>query len=356
MHKHSITSKSSKRLTYSHPSQLLHTARRASPSDIFDSFECQQKPRQLELQDLCQKESLDLMNKTLTHAGTLLDVNMFINASLSTPTGKKSRKKTDTRLRKKSISPKSRVGVKAASKGNQTNSKNQITSKSLDKECVSGQTNVSQPNSDKDESVAVNDDRGVISAGGGSGSGGGVPVDGQPMEEVRVEEPPPPIDPMPWTLGQTTEIPIALKEQLRIMERIVSQNVYHKQHMLYRNYPTIEELRAIMAAGAEDSDTMPVPHSKTHTHTLNNNTPGSNNNTGDTHTERVGTVVDSERPGETTHTHTRDEGGRSDTHTHTHTQGTQLYDDKMKDIDNDKPRLHDLFNFECFNLTGSRVE
>ena len=27
-----------------------------------------------------------------------------------------------------------------------------------------------------------------------------------------------------------------------VMERIVSQNVFHRQHMIYRNYPTLEEV------------------------------------------------------------------------------------------------------------------
>jgi WD40 repeat protein len=37
------------------------------------------------------------------------------------------------------------------------------------------------------------------------------------------------------------------------MERIVAQNVYHKQHMVYRNYPTLEELAKLDELRAEES-------------------------------------------------------------------------------------------------------
>ena len=38
-----------------------------------------------------------------------------------------------------------------------------------------------------------------------------------------------------------------LLRPLRIMERIVSQNTFHKQHMIYRNYPTLEEMAKLDA-------------------------------------------------------------------------------------------------------------
>ena len=34
---------------------------------------------------------------------------------------------------------------------------------------------------------------------------------------------------------------------LGVMERIVSQNVFHRQHMIYRNYPTLEAWYCLLA-------------------------------------------------------------------------------------------------------------
>lgn len=53
---------------------------------------------------------------------------------------------------------------------------------------------------------------------------------------------PQPVDQIPWMIGAENPIPEELGKALRVMERIVSQNVFHKQHMIYRNYPTLEEL------------------------------------------------------------------------------------------------------------------
>eukprot|EP00913_Durusdinium_trenchii_P025793 g24207.t1 len=50
-------------------------------------------------------------------------------------------------------------------------------------------------------------------------------------------------------------IPEEMAKSLRVMERIVSQNVFHRQHMIYRNYPTLEDLDSALndaAAAAAD--------------------------------------------------------------------------------------------------------
>lgn len=49
-------------------------------------------------------------------------------------------------------------------------------------------------------------------------------------------------DKIPWQVGAENPIPEEMAKSLRVMERIVSQNVFHQQHMIYRNYPTLEEL------------------------------------------------------------------------------------------------------------------
>jgi len=48
-------------------------------------------------------------------------------------------------------------------------------------------------------------------------------------------------------VGTDNGIAEELLRPLRIMERIVSQNTFHKQHMIYRNYPTLEEMAKLDA-------------------------------------------------------------------------------------------------------------
>mmetsp|Transcript_94939 Transcript_94939/g.207646 ORF Transcript_94939/g.207646 Transcript_94939/m.207646 type:complete len:883 (-) Transcript_94939:203-2851(-) len=57
---------------------------------------------------------------------------------------------------------------------------------------------------------------------------------------------------MSWQLGADATIPEELTQAVKVMERIVSQNVFHKQHMIYRNYPTLEELARLDQLRAEE--------------------------------------------------------------------------------------------------------
>jgi WD40 repeat protein len=50
---------------------------------------------------------------------------------------------------------------------------------------------------------------------------------------------------LPWKIGLENGIQEELLRPLRIMERIVSQNTFHKQHMVYRNYPTLDEMEKL---------------------------------------------------------------------------------------------------------------
>mmetsp|Transcript_62157 Transcript_62157/g.182244 ORF Transcript_62157/g.182244 Transcript_62157/m.182244 type:complete len:851 (+) Transcript_62157:117-2669(+) len=59
---------------------------------------------------------------------------------------------------------------------------------------------------------------------------------------------------MPWMLGAESTIPEELTQAVRVMERIVSQNVFHKQHMIYRNYPTLEELARLDELRAREAE------------------------------------------------------------------------------------------------------
>eukprot|EP00398_MALV-I-01_sp_L67-1_P000572 gene572-462_t len=55
-----------------------------------------------------------------------------------------------------------------------------------------------------------------------------------------------------WQVCSEDPVPDELGNALRIMERIVSQNVFHGAHMTYRNYPTLEQL-ANMGGDVDDS-------------------------------------------------------------------------------------------------------
>lgn len=59
-------------------------------------------------------------------------------------------------------------------------------------------------------------------------------------EEDDVEE-----DSNAWQVCSEDPVPAELGNAVRIMERIVSQNVFHGAHMTYRNYPTLEQLASM---------------------------------------------------------------------------------------------------------------
>ena len=65
---------------------------------------------------------------------------------------------------------------------------------------------------------------------------------GQDEAEAVLREEPEAGDKIPWQVGAENPIPDEMAKSLRVMERIVSQNVFHRQHMIYRNYPTLDEL------------------------------------------------------------------------------------------------------------------
>jgi WD40 repeat protein len=77
----------------------------------------------------------------------------------------------------------------------------------------------------------------------------GTPGDGSPelAADADAQSPEADHDPelLPWKIGVDNGIAEELLRPLRIMERIVSQNTFHKQHMVYRNYPTLDEMEKL---------------------------------------------------------------------------------------------------------------
>jgi WD40 repeat protein len=136
------------------------------------------------------------------------------------------------------------------------------------------------------------------------------------MEEAKKEKPEP-IDQIPWKVGANNPIPEELSQALRTMERIVSQNVFHKEHMIYRNYPTLEELAGLTNSVGDDP-----------THVEHNVPEEAANGTGRHGSKDVAENGDAVAA---------DAGETEVAHAERHTSG--------------KPSLQDLFCFEAPQLT-----
>uniref|UniRef100_A0A0G4I0J3 Dynein axonemal intermediate chain 4 n=1 Tax=Chromera velia CCMP2878 TaxID=1169474 RepID=A0A0G4I0J3_9ALVE len=333
----------------------------ASQYEIFDAFQDTQKPRQLELQDQCSKQANEIMGAVLQHAGTLLDVTTTSGSSeAGTARGRARGREGDSQASirggnsslkgKRSTSSPSRS--RERDKGKKTGGGTKQGDKrgrGLEAKQLSGSAPSRQP-SERDESVGPGGTKGGKLEGDAEGEGGAGETEGQKEPE----------DPMPWTMGADATLPEALKDALRVMERIVSQNVFHKQHMIYRNYPTIEELQAMMNANERGDDEGGGGRAGGHRGSI-----GGRSKLGKSQAARseaggggAGLVEETSREKE-------EEGGRSEV-AKTEEGGPSEKEgggkDKMEGSDDgdslrevedpDGPRLSDLFCFECHQLTG----
>jgi len=132
---------------------------------------------------------------------------------------------------------------------------------------------------------------------------------------------------MPWRVGVDTPIPEDLTQAVKVMERIVSQNVFHKQHMIYRNYPTLEELARLDELRAEEA-------SAAHTDVGDGASVAGTGN----RPLGAGAAADGQEPGDA-------EDGVAGS-------GAEdlLADDGLRE-ESDKPSLQDLFCFDAPQLT-----
>jgi len=145
-----------------------------------------------------------------------------------------------------------------------------------------------------------------------------------PGEEMEASKEEPPSDKIPWQVGAEHPIPDEMAKSLRVMERIVSQNVFHRQHMIYRNYPTLEELARLDEIRMEEA--------------LGLGATGTGGFEAAIEAEEdaaevpVGPVVPEEG-----------DGGED--------AGDELLEDVNQEKDVDKPALQDLFCFDAPQLT-----
>jgi len=213
--------------------------------DIYDTFATDPVPKHVQIQLACEKESAATVALAIKKPGCLF------NMTEPYPTDEPTKKEAD----KAAAKGKARPGVKMAP------AKGGGLSSGASKGIGVGQTSDSLNGPAAEEQGEGGAAEG--GASGGVGSPSGADATAAPVavaEEVAEEEEKPPVavDPIPWKIGGHNQIPEELSEALRVMERIVSQNVFHKQHMIYRDYPTLDELAKLdemRDVGAGEPDT-----------------------------------------------------------------------------------------------------
>eukprot|EP00933_Yihiella_yeosuensis_P019531 TRINITY_DN15813_c0_g1_i1.p1 TRINITY_DN15813_c0_g1~~TRINITY_DN15813_c0_g1_i1.p1 ORF type:complete len:894 (-),score=152.93 TRINITY_DN15813_c0_g1_i1:346-3027(-) len=214
--------------------------------DIYDSFATDPVPKHEQIQQACEKESQATITLAVKKPGCLFTMNEPYPTSEANKEqgGKKATGKDDLRRSGKTggvgaansstlrsgVSGGASTALKAGSSatglgGGATNDSGQGAA------AAGGATADASPDGPTGEAADQKPPEGAAEGEEG------------PQSPTEAEEAPgAPIDEFPWKVGAENPIPEDLGPSLRVMERIVSQNVFHRQHMIYRNYPTLEEL------------------------------------------------------------------------------------------------------------------
>jgi len=313
----------SKEVFAASPSQE-HVEVNANGWDIYDTFATAPVPKHEQIQQACEKESQVTVSLAVKKPGCLFTMQ---EPYPSTEIGTKDAKKGGAGDKK---TPKS-AAASGTLRGGMSGGPSTVaagTSKTLGS---AGPTNDSVGAG----TVAVSGDGAAGAAAAGTVAVGpdGQPLaptpggektqeaEGEKMEETELAS-------IPWKVGAENPIPDEMAQSLRVMERIVSQNVFHRQHMIYRNYPTLEELarldeiRMEEAMGVHGGGSLPADASMG----MGSEVQAS--------VQAVGAVVEGEGEAE-------DEEG-----------GDELDQEVSRDEgSSDKPSLQDLFCFDAPQLT-----
>lgn len=202
--------------------------------DIYDTFATDPVPKHVQIQLACEKESAATVALAIKKPGCLFTMNEPY------PTHDESKKDAD-----KQSKGKVRSGLSAKiPKGGLASG---VSKPSGASESLEGGATVEQQGDDGGLGAGAS---GVIGSPTGADAAATTAVAEE--KEDGEEKPPVAVDPFPWRIGGHNPIPEELSEALRIMERIVSQNVFHKQHMIYRDYPTLDELAKLDEMRADD--------------------------------------------------------------------------------------------------------
>eukprot|EP00927_Polykrikos_kofoidii_P025301 TRINITY_DN22760_c0_g2_i1.p1 TRINITY_DN22760_c0_g2~~TRINITY_DN22760_c0_g2_i1.p1 ORF type:complete len:875 (-),score=158.77 TRINITY_DN22760_c0_g2_i1:75-2699(-) len=206
--------------------------------DIYDTFATDPVPKHEQIQQACERESQTTVSQAVKKPGCLFNMNdpHPRNDAVKDPSAKGAKQDGKTGGGK-SASGAGRSGL--AGGGSRplggTNTTGSLTSPAS---AVVGSTTGGGGAGEERDSAP-----GSMPRGPGSTTPAAADLAASALQEEKtllVEDTY--VDPIPWKVGATNPIPEEMTNGLRTMERIVSQNVFHKQHMIYRNYPTLEEL------------------------------------------------------------------------------------------------------------------
>jgi len=221
--------------------------------DIYDTFATDPVPKHEQIQQACDKESAATVAQAIKKPGCLFTMNepyptneLAVKEPVAkAAAGKKAAKKQGTGLG---------AGLSASGASAMVNpgSTAKGLSANATSDSIGGNPLGATNSADNDPAAAslgatgtANAESPVSKGEANAGEQGG--------DEVTLLGPPQPEDVIPWKVGADSPIPGELGPALRVMERIVSQNVFHKQHMIYRNYPTLEELAKLDELRAEET-------------------------------------------------------------------------------------------------------
>lgn len=222
------------------PPQQEHMEVNANLWDIYDTFATDPVPKHVQIQAACEKESAAAVALAIKKPGCLFSMDEPY------PTDDYAKKEAGAPTAKGKSGQVRKAGAKSGGSGAVSKS---LSSEKADSQNMPGEGNAEGGGGELGAGASGNV---VPPASGDVTSPPAVADEKDAEEEEKEEAPKAPVDPIPWKIGGNNPIPEELSEALRVMERIVSQNVFHRQHMIYRDYPTLDELAKLDEMRADD--------------------------------------------------------------------------------------------------------
>lgn len=286
------------------PPSQVHVEVSANGWDIYDTFATDPVPKHEQIQMACEKETAQYVAQAIKKPGCLFTMNEPYPSRENKDLKDKDKKRRDKSASGKvgSLSGGPSSAGAGASSGVSAGKSGGAGGGPLD---VTGSAAVAGGDASRDKGAA---------AGGEGGEDGAALEDARPEDDTEADTKALP-EVMPWKLGGESAIPEDLTGAVKVMERIVSQNVFHKQHMIYRNYPTLEELARLDELRAEEASAAHAVGLGGHSDAME-------------HSRHLGAGVDGETG----------DG-----------EEAEVEDEPQEEID--KPSLEDLFCFDAPQLT-----
>eukprot|EP00930_Biecheleria_cincta_P026330 TRINITY_DN18575_c0_g1_i1.p1 TRINITY_DN18575_c0_g1~~TRINITY_DN18575_c0_g1_i1.p1 ORF type:complete len:908 (-),score=146.67 TRINITY_DN18575_c0_g1_i1:401-3124(-) len=322
------------------PSQE-HVEVNANGWDIYDTFAKAPVPKHEQIQQACEKESQDAVSLAVKKPGCLFTM---MEPYPSTELGSQGKKtQGDGKRTAKGASGVVRSGISAGPSSVAAGGSKALGSGPTN-DSVGGTQSGAPAGSPVGESAGASGTQATAApAPAGDGSQSPTQAGQEPGQDkegaeaaAATDEEKEEGDKIPWKEGAENPIPEEMAKSLRVMERIVSQNVFHRQHMIYRNYPTLEELARLDEIRMEEAMGITGGGASVPDTSLSGLGAEASQVTGGSSTQQVGAglVEDEDAPKE-------GEGGEDEL------AGEASCDDG----DSDKPSLQDLFCFDAPQLT-----